>query len=289
MIGLLPLVTLALSAQPAPNPIVYAHRGEIVRTDASGRALRLTRNRVEDYLPAWSPDRRRIAFVRNRRGAQNIYVMRADGTRVRRLTGTRRPNPSRAQLYPSWSPDGQRLAYSAGREGREPEIHVMRPDGSRRRRLTRTRAATANLHPSFSPDGRHIVFSSTRTGFFNSEIFRIRASDGGGLTRLTFAGTGGDGDPGDDVMPEYSPDGSRIVFVSDRGGTLQAWTMAADGSDVRQVTDHPGSDVAFPRWSRDGQSLLYATSPPEGAAELFRIAADGTERTRLRRGNHGDW
>ena len=224
-----------------PGAIVYSSgqsgRAEIYVRSADGSIQRVTRNRVYDGFPAWSPDRTEIAFVSDRGGDADIYVMRADGTGVRRLTGGNRPGRGAYDLYPAWSPDGRLIAFSSNRAAIESEIFVMRSDGSAVRRLTRTATYTDDVQPRFSPDGRYIVFTSNRINYWNYEIFRMRASDGRGLKRLTFWGngrTGGrDGAPGDDLLPTYSPDGKRIAFFSDRRGGYAVWTMNPDGSGLR--------------------------------------------------------
>jgi Tol biopolymer transport system component len=100
------------------------------------------------------------------------------------------------------------------------------------------------------------VFSSNRVAYSNYELFRIRAADGRRLERLTSWGSGADLAPGDDLMPDVSPDGRRIAFVSDRDGGYGVWTMAADGSGLRMVVRDAGLNHAFPRFSPDGSRLV---------------------------------
>src|SRR5437899_9437727 len=82
--------------------------------------------------------------------------------------------------------------------------------------------------PDFAPDGRRIVFSGRPAAATNDDIFRINV-DGGGLVRLT-------SDPANDSLAAYSPDGSKIVFTSDRTGLSQVWVMDANGSNEVQLT-----------------------------------------------------
>jgi TolB protein len=215
-------------------------------------------------------------------------VARADGSGVRRLT---RGGPRAQDLYPAWSPDGRSIAFSSSRGDREPELYVMRADGSGLRRLTRTPRHVQNVQPRFSPDGRFVVFASNRVAYWNQELYRVRAADGGGPRRLTFWGSGADGAPGDDLMPSYSPDGLRIAFVSDRRGGHAVWTMDADGTNVRRVAAHDGLTTVFPRFSPDGRRLVYATTRDGDAKDvrLWTVSSSGGRPTPIGAGTEPDW
>lgn len=286
---LLALVAAVAATPATPAPIVYsrrvAHGSEIYVRSRGGRTRRVTRDRSHDTQPAWSPDRRRIVFLSDRTGPIDVYTVRPDGSGRRRLT-----RGAARERDVAWSPDGRRIVFATDRDGGEPEIYTMRADGTGKRRLTRTSRWVMDVHPQFSPDGRWIVFASNRTGYFNLEIHRMRARDGGGLKRLTRFGTNGDGEPGDDAMPEYSPDGTRIAFVSDRSGSHQIWTMAADGGDPRPVTAHARRSAYFPRWSPDGRSLAYMTARENGGAvKLWTRALDAPRPRLIGRGAEADW
>ncbi len=139
--------------------------------------------------PAWSPDGTLIAFVAERDGNAEIYVLAGDGTETRLTT-----DPG-ADVSPAWSPDGSRLAFASDRDGNW-EIYAMAADGSGLQRLTDDPAA--DFDPAWSPDGGQIAFTSERDG--NREIYAM-APDGSGLRRLT-------DDPAEDVTPDWAPDGA---------------------------------------------------------------------------------
>lgn len=283
-------------------PIVYAAGGpgtkpigaELYVREPDGTTRRLTRNNVFDGFPRWSPDRTKIVFARARGADSDLYVMNADGTGVRRLGGSARRSQD---LYPAWSPDGRLIAFASNRFD-ENEIFVMRADGTGLRRVTRTARWVDDTQPSFTPDGRALVIASNRVAFSNYELFRIRLSDGRVLKRLTRWGSGGDLAPGDDLMPELSPDGTRIAWVSDRRGAegrlgYAIWTMNANGGDVRRVVRHPSLNVVFPRWSPDGATLLYSTFVfDDRGTRNFRVrtvAAAGDASTVVADGGEADW
>ena len=125
--------------------------------------------------PVWSPDGRRIAFVRLDRRL-GVYVVNVDGSGVRNLT----PKPKgAAYAAPAWSPDGRKIAFASERDGNS-EIYLMNADGSGQRSLTRNLAYDGD--PAWSPDGRKITFVSNRDGLY--EVYVMNA-DGGNQRRLT--------------------------------------------------------------------------------------------------------
>jgi Tol biopolymer transport system component len=82
------------------------------------------------------------------------------------------------------------------------------------------------------------------------------------------------------VMPDWSPDGRRIVFDSTRDGNWEIYTMAVDGSDVRRLTHHEADD-ARAKWSPDGQWITFHSWRHGGGFEIYVMRPDGTEVRRL--------
>lgn len=119
--------------------------------DGEGSGIvRLTDHPANDLLPVWSPDGTQIAFQSERSGNTDVYVMNADGSNLRRLTGG-----DVFDGHPTWSPDGTRIAFSSSRSGRY-QIWVMGADGSNPYPLTNVFGA---LYPSWSPADDAIAFS----------------------------------------------------------------------------------------------------------------------------------
>jgi Tol biopolymer transport system component len=118
-----------------------------------------------------------------------------------------------------------------------------------------------------------VVFASTRDG--NNEIYVMNA-DGSGVTRLTNS-------PADDILPAWSPDGTRIAWSSNRlgGSNYEIFVMDANGSGVTNLTNFAGSD-RFPTWSPDGRKIAYMSMRNGGGNfEIYTMNADGTNPVRL--------
>ncbi|MCZ6725008.1 MAG: DPP IV N-terminal domain-containing protein [Thaumarchaeota archaeon] len=154
----------------------------------------LTVNNAAESTPRFSPDGSKIAFVSDRDGDFEIFIMNSDGSDQRQLTFN-----SVFDLSPQFSPDGSKIAFVSNRDG-DIEIFIMNSDGSGQEQLTFT-AGVLNTRQRFSPDGSKIVFESNRDG--DIEIF-IMNSDGSDQEQLTVNG-GGDG------FPMFSPDGNFIA------------------------------------------------------------------------------
>jgi TolB protein len=208
---------------------------------------------------------RKILFVSNRDGNDEIYAMNLDGTNIVRLTYNNVPD-GRA----SWSSNGQHIAFASGAAGSR-DIFIMNANGQALKNLTNTPDADEDF-PEWSPQGNRIIFSSNRDG--NHQIF-VSDPDGENLVQLTHT-------PQDDKWPTYSPDGSLIAFQSDLGttsGRTEVFIMNADGTDVTRLTHSPALDQ-MPAWSPDGSKIAFMTSR-DGDPEVYVMYRDGSGQTRL--------
>lgn len=255
------------------------------RTD--GSVVRLTRNSVDDFGAVWSPDGRRLVFSRTVGGGTALFVMRADGSGVRRLTTpvVRPEGPASSDVTPAWSPDGRRIAFASDRAGGSPDIWLVDADGTDLVQLSRGERIS-DFNPAWSPDGRWIWFDTDRYGDFNREIVRMRP---GGTRVLRVTRTADDVDDG---APDFSPDGRRVVFASTRAnGSQDLYTMRPDGSRVRPLgAPTAGQDEVFPAWTADGCTVLHWRFGTEAdpTERIWAIDADGSDRRRIAvgRGNN---
>jgi TolB protein len=211
----------------------------VMNADGSGKH-NLTKNPAGDWGPAWSPDGRTIAFNSSRPDElPSIYLMRSDGSEVKRLTTIEGE-------YPAWSPDGTQLAFMSaqpGASGSNPnyDIYVVHADGSGLRQLTT--APGEDGWPAWSPDGKKIAFASGRDDHGQSgdigpffDLWVMNA-DGSEQTRFT---------QGFAQFLAWSPDGAKIVFSGECSG-YGLCVMNADGSGVTQLIS---GELLLPDWTR---------------------------------------
>ena len=234
---------------------------------------RLTHSEGADDMQRWSPDGSRIAFISSRGGEREIYLINSDGTGLTQVTSS----SSNPQLS-GWSPNGQWLAFIVQEDGEEPGIITLTPDGVNLIRLT----TTEDFEAQWSPDGKRIAFTSApeavstgdggvSTGDRDLEIFVMNA-DGFNRTRLT-------NNDATDHQVSWSPDGKKLVFVSDRDGDAEIYVMKADGSKLEQLTSNQVKEEQ-PVWSPDGKKIAFV-SYLLGTGEIFVMNADGADQKRL--------
>jgi TolB protein len=184
-----------------------------------------------NYLPVFSPDGTRIAFMSTRDGQGEIYVMNADGSGLRRLT-----NHPADDATPTWSPTGTQIAFTSARSGR-PEIYVMNAaDGSDVRLISV--GETEADRPTWSPAPYNEIAFTGRTGsWFDVKIYDVAS---GTIRTLT------DG-RGSNESPAFSPTGRHIAFTSTRAGLSHIFTIGRDGRGLKQVTRAGNNQTAA--WS----------------------------------------
>jgi Tol biopolymer transport system component len=206
----------------------------------------------KDYgLLRLSPNGKLIAYNSKKAGNDDIYVMPAEGGESIQIT--HHPAPD---LNPHWSFDGKWLAYETLRTG-EREIWVVKtgPDGKPESKPFRVVKGTANPNVSgtiynWTKDGKLGI--STRMSFSNIFTVDPKSKEEVQLTDVLSG----------NKAPRWSPDGSHLVFISDRGGKRNIWTMHSNGGEPRLVTGnitHPSFFLYMhsPAWSPDGKNIAF--------------------------------
>jgi len=197
------------------------------------------------FDPAFSPDGRSVAFTQDRLDAHGVnfngvFIMRTDGTHLRRITSTGPDALPDGQ--PHFSPDGRRLVFQR-EEPTRTQLMIVRIDGSGLRRLL---PGVDGFAPSWAPSGERIAFTlAHHAAQPTSDIATVRP-DGTGLRLLTH--TTADTSA---FTPAYSPPGSRLVWSQSTATGCRLVVATATGRNPRPLPTGDGC-ILDPSWGRSG-------------------------------------
>jgi Tol biopolymer transport system component len=204
---------------------------EIYVINADGTGLKqLTHDGLNACWPRWSPDGQYLTFFETftPTGQANIFVMRSDGTGPRTTVTAGEWNFWNS-FGGTFSPDGREIVFQSQFGGFVSTVWIMNSNGTRKRRLTP--APLEGLPLDISPDGTHILLLNHGATLLPSSAF-VMDLDGKHIQRLTHL------DNVHETPMSYSPDGQKILLISDRLNspfTFDLFTMNSDGSDVRRI------------------------------------------------------
>lgn len=182
-----------------------------------------------NYAPDWSPDGTKIVLTLTKDGNAEIYLLDLETRELHRLTNNRSIDCS-----PVFSPNSREIAFVSDRSGM-PQIYIMDIYGGNVRRLTFH--GDYNTSPAWSPRGDLIAYVSRQQNY-SQQICVTDPYDFQPI-QLTFEGN--------NEEPSWSPDGLHIVFISNRTGQYELWTMNWDGTRQRKLTQ--GLETYAPDWS----------------------------------------
>ena len=217
-----------------------------------------------DVEPALAPDGRSIAFARvNGMNLADIWVQKVSGTLEPQGEPRKMPAEGTFARDPAWTADGREILYASGQDLRS-NIYRTPADGSGSSHLIEALGDGVE-GPSFSYSSRRLAFSRQLR---NSNIWRLD------LQAKTRAAESFISSTVREAFPQYSPDGKKVVFYSNRSGLNQIWVCDADGTRAAQLTSMTGGITGTPRWSPDGKQISF-DSNTGGDWQIYVMDADG--------------
>jgi Tol biopolymer transport system component/DNA-binding winged helix-turn-helix (wHTH) protein len=215
-----------------------------------------------DSQPAFSPDGKTMAFVRTSGpgAVDDLFQVPIEGGVPRRLTFDNR------EIYgpPAWTEDGQDLIFSSARAGLQRLWRLPAAGGDPR---SVAEASTNAYYPAISTKGHRLAYTRRTNA---STIWQLTLNDrrhGQVKASVLIAAQGFAS------HPQFSPDGTKIAFESDRSGYGEIWVCNRDGSDPAQITSMAGQ-AGTPRWSPDSRSLAFDFRPKEHS-EIYVVEVPG--------------
>ncbi len=209
-----------------------------------------------DSGPVFSPNGREIAFRRTEStGNNDIYIVSSSGGKPRRLTFDRRFTSAHA-----WSQDGLDIVFASKRSG-PISMWRIKASGGLPRPMPGTTEGAYNL--AIARTGDRLVYSKY---FSDSNVWETDLRTGGRRRVL--------GSTRNERSAQYSPDGTRIAFRSDRTGVDEIWASDASGENPVRLTSFNGPLTGTPRWSPDGQFIAF-DSRPNGNPDIYVVSANG--------------
>lgn len=213
------------------------------------------------WNPVWSPDGAWLYFADGRNGAMNLWRVR-----MNERSGTAADVPEPAPVpstyigHISFARDRDRMLYTQMRSAFVMRSADFDPRTERLSESRPLRNTLTGLNPHLSPDGRKLAYGSEGRG----EALFVSGPDGEDPHQVTDGLRGA-------RAPRWSPDGKSLVFYSNRSGAYEVWTIAADGSGLRQLSQTGG--VWFPAWSPDDSRISYYAI--DAGSYMMEVSASG--------------
>jgi Tol biopolymer transport system component len=257
-----PVASLPSFAEPALSPdraeIAFVSGGDVWTVPSSGGEARLlVSHPATESRPLYSPDGRKMAFISNRAGNPDIYILTFDSGDLKRLTF----DDGNDQLD-GWSRDGRWIYFTSSSRDISGmnDLYRVSVDGGTPMQVSADRYAS-EYFSSPSPDGKTVAF--TARGIASSqwwrkghshldecEIWVMRDAQPPTYERVTEGGA-------KEMWPMWSADGASIFYVSDRSGAQNIWTINFKSTSPRQITKFKDGRVLWPNISYDGKAIVF--------------------------------
>ena len=266
----------SLTWGPDSQELVYSMAGSLWRQKLDSKeAVQLTDGPGYDYQPDWSPDGKSVVYVSYQKDAMELWLLDLASGRSRQLT-----NAGTVNVEPRWSPDGKKIVWVSTQFNKRFHIfvadvadgmlsNVVRLTGETKSSLPRYyySAFDMEINPVWTQDGREILFVSNQGHVHGTGGFwLIKAEPGAEAREIHYEETNWK------ARPDFSPDGSRMVYSSYLGGQWHnLWLMPAGGGDAFPIS-YADWDQTNVRWSPDGKYVAYVSNfTGSTAIEVQRI------------------
>ena len=269
-------VAFAWSGEKFDNTDIY------VTLVGSSTVRRLTTDPADDYAPTWSPDGRRIAFLRRVGRGARIHVMSALGGPDQPVSdfpvGATHP-ASLITVHITWSPDGRHVVAGhdplAAAAGASAGLYLIPIDGGPARAITRPKSPTFHFSPMFSPDGRRMAYASCDTRGLDAtwlmpgdcSVASVGVDPGfgpvGAVRTLT-------SQPVDPAGMAWSRDGKSILFVGEGSSSVNLWRLWVDGTREPETVELAGGHAEHPAAATSRDRLVFSRYDWE--MHLYRFA-----------------
>jgi Tol biopolymer transport system component len=236
-----------------------------VMTDAEAYEIpQITFETSYEGQPAWSPDGSKIAFVSDRDGKPEIYLMDVDGSNQNRLT-----HSETGAKLPVWFPNGEKIAYISFSKY-SPSLKTLNIIDINNGSVVELEKASMLEGHSFSPDGNYIVVSGcSGWDVCTPQIYKINLN----TNERTFLGEG--------IEPTWSPDGSEIAFASYIDENWDIYIIDANGTQKSRLTSQSTVEK-FPAWSPDENYMAFCSKSREGGNfNIYTTPLTGRGRNRI--------
>ncbi len=274
----------SLSWGPDSQELVYSMAGSLWRQKLESKeTTQITDGAEYDYQPDWSPDGKSVVYVSYQKDAMELWLLDLESGKTDALTSGGAVN-----VEPRWSPDGKKIVWTSTEYNKR--FHIFAADvvsGELKNKVRLTGETKSSLpryyysvydmeiNPTWTRDGKEILFVSNRGHIHGTGGFwRMKAEPGAEAREIHYEETNWK------ARPEFSPDGSRMVYSSYLGRQWHnLWVMPARGGDAFPIS-YGDWDETNVRWSPNGKRLA-AISNQSGTLQIFWQTFPGAERQLL--------
>ena len=273
----------SLTWSPDSQELLYSMGGSLWRQKVNAKeAQQLTDGPGYDYQPDWSPDGKSVVYVSYQKDAMELWVLDVASGRSTQLT-----TGGAVNVEPRWSPDGKKIVWVSTRYNKRFHVFTAEVEAGRLKNATRLTGETKSplprhyysaydmeINPVWTRDGKEILFASNRGHIYGTGGFwRMKAQPGAEAQEIHYEETSWK------ARPDFSPDGSRMVYSSYLGREWQnLWVLPANGGDAFPIS-YGSWDQSNARWSPDGTKIAYISNfTGSTAIEVQQFSSGGIEQ-----------